>query len=136
VVNGDVQLNNVKLKPTLFDSLPLPFSLAYGQVGELKLKIPIWNMFNNPLIIEITDLFALVRPKHIKEWNEEVEIKAFQDSNQGILERFEIFSQSAESLIKKDPGSIDKLIAKIIDNVQIKISNIYIRYEDAFSAPN
>jgi hypothetical protein len=34
-------------------------------------------MFNNPLIIEITDLFALVRPKHIKEWNEEVEIKAF-----------------------------------------------------------
>jgi vacuolar protein sorting-associated protein 13A/C len=27
-------------------------------------------------------------------------------------------------------------VAKIIDNIQIKIRNIYIRYEDAFSAPS
>jgi vacuolar protein sorting-associated protein 13A/C len=39
-------------------------------------------------------------------------------------------------LTSKDPSSIDKLLAKIIDNIQIKISNIYIRYEDAYSAPN
>lgn len=28
------------------------------------------------------------------------------------------------------------MVTKIVDNIQIKIQNIYIRYEDAFSAPN
>ena len=38
-------------------------------------------------------------------------------------------------MIKKDPSSIDKLVAKVIDNIQINIKNIYVRYEDSFSAP-
>jgi hypothetical protein len=38
-------------------------------------------MFNDPLIIEISDLLALVRPKQPKEWNDEVEIKAYQSAN-------------------------------------------------------
>ncbi len=126
----------MKLKRSLFDSMPLPFALKFGQLGSLILKIPVWNMFNQPLVIEITDLFALVNPKQLQDWNEEVEIKAYQNSNQSALEQYEVFSQSAESLTQKDPSSIDKLIAKIIDNIQIKISNIYIRYEDAYSAPN
>ena len=57
--------------------MPLPFSLVFGQIGNMHLKIPVWNMFNQPLVIEITDLFALVRPKHLKEWNEDVEVKAY-----------------------------------------------------------
>jgi hypothetical protein len=34
-------------------------------------------VFNSPLIIDIRDIFAVVKPKHIKEWNEEVEKKDF-----------------------------------------------------------
>jgi N-terminal region of Chorein or VPS13 len=43
----------------------------------MQLKIPVWNMFNQPLIIEITDLFALVTPRQLQDWKEEVEVKAF-----------------------------------------------------------
>lgn len=85
-------MTNVKLKPSLFDSLPLPFALVFGQVGALHLKIPVWNMFSDPLVIEITDLFALVRPRELGEWSEETEIKAYQEANQGKLEQFEVFS--------------------------------------------
>lgn len=53
-----------------------------------------------------------------------------------MLEQYELFSQSTESLVKKDPSSIDKMVTKIIDNLEISIKNIYIRYEDSFSAPN
>jgi vacuolar protein sorting-associated protein 13A/C len=81
ILNGDVTLNNMRLKSTLFDAMPLPFALAYGQIGTLHLKIPVMNMFNDPLIIEISDLLALVRPKQPKEWNDEVEIKAYQSAN-------------------------------------------------------
>jgi hypothetical protein len=71
----------MKLKSTLFDSMPVPFSLAYGQVGVINLKIPVWNLLTSPLVIEIRDIFAIVKPKHMKEWNEEVEIKAFRNKN-------------------------------------------------------
>lgn len=65
IMNGDVRLNNMKLKRSLFDSMPLPFALKFGQLGSLILKIPVWNMFNQPLVIEITDLFALVTPRQL-----------------------------------------------------------------------
>jgi vacuolar protein sorting-associated protein 13A/C len=92
IMKGDVRLTNMKLKQTLFDSMPLPFALKFGQLGSLILKIPVWNMFNQPLIIEITDLFALVAPKHLQDWKEEVEVKAYQSSNQSKLEQYEVFS--------------------------------------------
>jgi len=63
----------MKLKSTMFDALPVPFSLDYGQIGVINLKIPIFNLLNSPLVIEIRDVFAVVRPKHVKEWNVEVE---------------------------------------------------------------
>eukprot|EP00347_Sterkiella_histriomuscorum_P017164 403350423 len=136
VLNGNVSLQNMKLKSTLFNSMPLPFQLEYGQIGTINLKIPVFNLMSQPLVIEIRDVFAIVRPKHIKEWNEEVEIKSYRSTNQSMLEQFELFTGSTESLVKKDPSSIDKMITKIIDNLEISIKNIYIRYEDSFSAPN
>lgn len=93
-------------------------------------------MFSSPLIIEIEDVFGVVRPKRMDEWKEEVEIKNFRASTQDTLERFEVFQSNAESLKKKDPTSVDKLIAKIIDNLQITIKNVYFRYEDQYSAVN
>jgi vacuolar protein sorting-associated protein 13A/C len=135
-MNGDVNLTNMKIKSTLFDSLPVPFSLAFGQIGKIHLKIPVWGMFKSPLVIEISDVFALVTPKHVNEWNEAVEIKSYQSSNQAMLEQYEVFSQSAETLKQKDPTSIDKLVAKILDNIQITLNNVYVRYEDSYSAPN
>jgi vacuolar protein sorting-associated protein 13A/C len=38
-------------------------------------------------------------------------------------------------LKKKDPSTVDKLLVKIIDNLQISIKNVYFRYEDEYSAP-
>lgn len=70
----------MKLNTALFNSLPVPFQLVYGQVGLINLTIPIWNMFNSPLIIEIEDVFGVVRPKRMDEWKEEVEIKNFRSS--------------------------------------------------------
>ena len=86
IMNGDVKLTNMKLKANLFESLPIPFSLKYGQLGTMRLKIPVWNMFNQPLVIEITDLFALITPKPLSDWKEEVEVKAYQAANQSKLE--------------------------------------------------
>jgi len=53
IYRGALLLNNMRLKPTMFDSSPVPFQLKYGQIGRIYLKIPIWDMFASPLIMEV-----------------------------------------------------------------------------------
>ena len=60
----------MRLKSTIFDDSPLPFSLQYGHVGKIYLKIPIWDMFKSPLVIEIEDVFGFVSLKPVSQWDE------------------------------------------------------------------
>lgn len=36
---------------------------------------------------------------------------------------------------QQSPGMIGNLVSKIVDNIQIKITNIYVRIEDTLSIP-
>jgi len=84
-------LNNMKLKSTLFNDSPLPFALRYGQVGKIYLKIPFWDMFKSPLVIQIEDIFGLVGIKPMSEWDENMQREAYRETAQKILEQFEIY---------------------------------------------
>ena len=144
-----MHLTNMKLKPDLFASLPVPFALDFGEIGMIRLKIPVWNLFNAPLVIEISDILAVVRPKHVKEWSEEVEVKAYTERNMRRLEQQELLEeQEVKTLIKgggensqtsdanAPPSKLDQLVDRIVDNIEISLSNIYLRYEDPYSSPH
>lgn len=62
----------MRLRSDLFKQSPLPFSLKYGHIGRIYIKIPIWDMFKSPLIIEISDVFGFVTFKPKGEWDDEV----------------------------------------------------------------
>ena len=62
--NSNVKLENLQIKPTIFDSMPVPFTLHYGKVGKIFIDIPILNINNSPLKIEISDVFVFIKPKH------------------------------------------------------------------------
>jgi hypothetical protein len=55
----------MRLKQTLFDDSPLPFALQYGHVGKIYIKLPIWDMFKSPLVIQIEDVFAFLQFKPV-----------------------------------------------------------------------
>ena len=61
--SGTLTLTDMQLKRTIFDDSPLPFALKFGHVGRIYLKIPIWDMFKSPLIIEIEDVFGFIEFK-------------------------------------------------------------------------
>lgn len=63
IFSGNLELKNMKLKSTIFDDSPLPFSLMYGQVGRIFIKVPLWDMFKTPLEIQIEDIVGLVKLK-------------------------------------------------------------------------
>jgi len=76
--SGSLELKNMQLKTTMFNKSPLPFLLQAGQVGRIYFKRPeIGLAFNryglkitSPLIIEIEDVFGLVKMKPVADWNE------------------------------------------------------------------
>jgi len=69
VFAGSIKLSNLTLKQSLFDNSPLPFALKFGRVGRISIKIPFWDMFKSPLIIEIENIFGFIAFKQMEEWN-------------------------------------------------------------------
>jgi hypothetical protein len=67
---GSLELKNMRLKATIFDDSPLPFSLKYGQIGRIYIKLPLWDMFKSPVVIEIEDVVGLVMIKPMEQWDE------------------------------------------------------------------
>lgn len=89
-MSGSLKLENMKLKQDLFDDSPLPFELEYGQVGKIYIKIPIWDMFASPLIINIENIFGLVKLKNCADWDQDIQKEAFRLATQAALEQFEL----------------------------------------------
>ena len=69
--NSSILLNDMRLKSTMFEDSPLPFAMRCGQIGRIFLKIPIWDMFKTPLVIEIEDIVAVVGLKPMAQWSAE-----------------------------------------------------------------
>ena len=44
--------------------------------------------------------------------------------------------QLLEKQESKEDGYVDRLVTKIVDNLQLTIQNIHVRYEDPISMPN
>lgn len=89
--SGSVKLENLQIKPTLFDTMPLPFTLHYGKIGKIELEIPVINIASSPLKIKISDVFIFIKPKHFDMWNEKVEIEAFVNKTLQFLDKYEAY---------------------------------------------
>jgi vacuolar protein sorting-associated protein 13A/C len=87
--SSTVKLENLQIKPTLFDSMPVPFTMHYGKVGRIFIDIPVRNINTSPLKLEILDVFMFIKPKHFNNWSEKVEIEAFIAQTLSFLEKYE-----------------------------------------------
>ena len=91
VISGNLELENLQLKTTLFNDSPLPFLLQAGQVGRIFFKIPFWDMFKSPLIIEISNIFGLVKLKPKSQWVFDKYKDVYYEYVKGQLDTFELY---------------------------------------------
>ena len=87
--SGTVSLFNLQVKQSLFDSMPVPFQIHYGNIGRIFIEVPYTNIAGAPLKIEISDVFVFIKPKDFGLWKDAVEIEAFISQNLADLEKFE-----------------------------------------------
>lgn len=142
VWSGEVHLNNLQLKSGILDALNLPVKILNGSLKSLILKVPWASLESKPVQITIDGVYLLAVPLDIKTLSsEEAKTKAFLD-RKSIIKAAEdrVISngqQPDSNEVKAEKSSYFKqLSSKIIDNLEVKLTNVHIRYEDAITLPN
>ncbi|KAK6178554.1 hypothetical protein SNE40_013319 [Patella caerulea] len=136
---GDAVLQNLDVKESALNDLDLPVRIKAGHIGKLTLKIPWKNLYTAPVIAEIDGIYALAVPNASIRYNAEKEEKAKQDAKQKKLTQIEEAKKiEAEKDKPNDPKQdsfAEKLATQVIKNIQVRVSNIHVRYEDNLTNP-
>ncbi|XP_013916501.1 PREDICTED: vacuolar protein sorting-associated protein 13A-like [Thamnophis sirtalis] len=101
--------------------------------GQLNLQIPWKNLYTQPVEAVLDEVFLLIVPTASIKYDAEKEEKQQLEAKQKELQRIEDAKQKIADKDKaqeKQDTFIEKLITQVIRNLQLKISNIHIRYED------
>ncbi|CAD8214972.1 unnamed protein product [Paramecium octaurelia] len=133
VWSGNMIIENVNLKPDIIEMLELPIKLGRSSVGKLTIKIPWKKITSAPVEITIENVFVTLIP--LLDWD--------FDDNIVLIKKVEGLTNYCQKCLKrgikkkksdeKDKGYLDKMALKIMDNIQLKIVNIHIRYEAIYN---
>lgn len=133
IFSGQVELSNLSLKTSALDKFKLPINVKEGFMGQLTMQIPWSDLKNKPIKINIENLYLLAVPKSEQDYDFQQELDAELKAKFDRLEAAEIVNKAAGS--SADSSFMTLLATKVIDNLQISVTNIHIRYEDTVSTP-
>lgn len=138
--SGDVKLRNLELRREALDQLHLPLNVVEGHLGELTLSIPWSNLRGKPVRVEIQDVFLLAAPKEDAEYDADEEEKRAHAVKMEKLESAELLKERntegmSQEEQQKNQSFTQSLVTAIVDNLQVSIKNVHVRYEDSIAAP-
>uniref|UniRef100_A0A672UD78 Vacuolar protein sorting 13 homolog A n=1 Tax=Strigops habroptila TaxID=2489341 RepID=A0A672UD78_STRHB len=121
---GAVALKNLEIKENAL-------------VSQLNLQIPWQNLYTQPVEAVLDGVYLLIVPTASIKYDAEKEARQFLEARQRELQRIEEAKQKIADQDKakeeKQDTFVEKLVTQVIKNLQVKISNIHIRYEDDVS---
>ncbi|XP_022090239.1 vacuolar protein sorting-associated protein 13D-like isoform X2 [Acanthaster planci] len=141
LLSGAVELENLPLRKDALKNLDLPIEVKAGFIGKISLQIPVRHIKSEPCVISIDSLYLVAGPAGKASYDEERENQAKKDRNRKQLEALE--SQWKAKFEKSQPeaGSSwyaysTSLFYNVLENIQLKVRDVHIRYEDSTTVPN
>ncbi|KAF8591826.1 vacuolar protein sorting-associated protein 13 [Ramaria rubella] len=134
---GQLALRNLRLKKSALDKFRLPVDVLEGHLGRLTLSIPWTSLSSKPVEILIEDIYLLVAPASNAKVDPEDDERRAQAVKAEKLKNSEVFNmkgQTDESSAETQ-GFVASLVTKIVNNLQVTVKNIHVRYEDDMSCP-
>uniref|UniRef100_A0A8C3I2N0 Vacuolar protein sorting 13 homolog A n=1 Tax=Chrysemys picta bellii TaxID=8478 RepID=A0A8C3I2N0_CHRPI len=117
--------------------LDVPFKVKAGHIGQLNLQIPWKYLYTQPVEAVLDGVYLLIVPTASIKYDAEKEDRQLLEAKQRELQRIEDAKQKIADQDKgqeeKQDTFVEKLVTQVIKNLQVKISNIHIRYEDDVS---
>jgi len=160
VWSGQIALHDLKLKAhDLLRSFDL--SIVHGHIRTLEVTIPWTALLNSPVKVVIDGLYLQVGPLNVAALDKEETKKRVMEAKMQklrMVDKFIDFSAGEHGTAGTDDGELDddssgssssggggakttratlvqQLTTKIIDNLEITLKNVHIRYEDAQTIP-
>jgi vacuolar protein sorting-associated protein 13A/C len=138
--SGDVKLRDLELRREALDQLHLPLNVVAGHLGSLTLSIPWSNLRGKPLKINIEDVFLLAAPKEDAGYDVDEEERRAHAVKMEKLDSAELLKERntegmSDEEQQKNQSFTASLVTAIVDNVQVTVKNIHIRYEDSIADP-
>ncbi|KAJ1353259.1 hypothetical protein KIN20_009853 [Parelaphostrongylus tenuis] len=144
LLSGQVELENVPLKRSALRKLDLPIEVKAGLLGKLTLSVPITRLRSEPWVLKVMMFLVVIGPltpdhRYDVEAVERVEQQKKEQMLNELEERHK--AELLSLLDLPDPVSQDtwwgaSLISTVLNNIQLILDNVHIRYEDNLSLPN
>ncbi|XP_052807431.1 intermembrane lipid transfer protein VPS13A-like isoform X2 [Mya arenaria] len=135
IFSGDVELRDLKLKTEALAELKLPIEVKAGYIGYIKVDIPWTGLFSSSVIVNVEDVYLLAGPISDRVYNPEQE-RALQNAiKREILDSLEL-SKPAGPSMSEDPGFLEKMYTYAINNMQVSVGRVHLRYEDTITNPD
>ncbi|KYM95934.1 Vacuolar protein sorting-associated protein 13D [Cyphomyrmex costatus] len=144
LLSGAVELENLPLKREALRHIGLPMEVKAGFIGKVRLQVPVRQIRTASWVIGIEQLYLVAGPINLDEYDNEAEEQAILEYK---LSRLDALEARWRADIEHDPGYYassysswlnygTSLVTNIIENLQLNIKDVHIRYEDGVILPD
>jgi len=138
---GNVELENLYLKPNALADLNLPVTISIGYLQKLTLQIPWKSPYSSPTKAAIDGLYLLIIPKTEVEFDPKRDEKEQYEAKMREIEKIERLRKEKEeaendaTAAKNNDTLVERIQLAVIRNLELSIRNIHIVYEDQSTKP-
>uniref|UniRef100_A0A3Q2EIY1 Vacuolar protein sorting 13 homolog D n=1 Tax=Cyprinodon variegatus TaxID=28743 RepID=A0A3Q2EIY1_CYPVA len=135
LLKGAVELENLPLRKDALREFDLPFEVKAGFIGKITLQIPFYRPYSDPWVISMSQLNLIIGPAQPQEFDVEKENDEARERKKYLLKALEDkfrCEQRGESYWYSVTASV---VTRIVENIELKIQNVHLRFEDDFSIP-
>ncbi|KAK0134325.1 Vacuolar protein sorting-associated protein 13D [Merluccius polli] len=134
---GAVELENLPLRKDALREFDLPCEVKAGFIGKITLQIPFYRLHSDPWVISISQLNLIIGPARPLEYDEQREREEEKERKKHLLKALEDkwkseCEQRGESYWHSVTASV---VTKIVENIELNIQGVHLRFEDDFSSP-
>ncbi|XP_012135558.1 vacuolar protein sorting 13D isoform X2 [Megachile rotundata] len=141
LLSGEVELENLPLKKEALRHIGLPIEIKAGFIGKVRLQVPVRQIRTASWVIAIEQLYLVAGPISLDEFDNEAEEQAILEYK---LSRLDSLEARWRTDTEHDPGYYaasysswvnygTSLVTNIIENLQLNIKDVHIRYEDGIT---
>ena len=127
--SGKIELQNLRVNTKAVDELSLPVRVESGTVGKLSVAIPWSSLGSTPVRIAIENVDVTLASQ--TDPDPDTLQKVVEDALSAKLERADAACRRAleakTETTETDPGYMRRLAAKVVDNLEISITNVRAR---------
>ena len=124
--SGEVILENFSLRKNIFSQKGIPLDIAYSLVGKLELRVPWLKVRKEPIAATLSDVYMIITP------SDALKIDPLRQRASLMNEiSSKCYKQIKPNENKEEgKGGFSEMKINIIDNIQVCLKNIHIRFED------